>query len=564
MVLSDNEVFEIISKGVQPKIEIARKQARKMNMHVTGLRVAEYLESLDDYETNAQKILREKLMKSNRSLFSFLLRPIDKIFTAKGGSINYNVSQDKVDNLKRNISDISDGLDIKKYLKKVVKKQYIIDPNGILFVDIDKEGMIETHIINTNQIFWYENKGNIVKAIIFEAYKKELTKQEIEFYEKLGHGYLKSAKERRYFRVIDSETDRIFVKDGDDVYVEKNSTIPNYFGYVPAKILGDEKSPNFDIFESILQDVVEDADEYLRDLSVKTVHKLSHAYPLYYALEQACTRCGGEGVIKYQSKPEDEVVERVCTSCGGTGEKTRINPSDKLIIKAPQEGDAPLKKENIAGTISPNLETAKFYEDNIEKMKNGMFQSVWGTTYEQGGKRETATGRFLDAQPVKDRLRDVSDTFSKLHKFLLDCYGKVVLRNPKYESSVSYGDRYILETPDDILKKYQEATNYPISEIINMDLRNQYFDGEFQNDPVSLTMYTKLSKIEPFPTMTPESISKIEWIPPVEKAKKLYYSTWVSTLTKEKAVILSEEELRQDFENYINSKQLNLINNVEK
>ena len=91
MVLSDNEVFEIISKGVQPKIEIARKQARKMNMHVTGLRVVEYLESLDDYETNAQKILREKLVKSNRSLFSFLLRPTDKIFTAKGGSINYNV-----------------------------------------------------------------------------------------------------------------------------------------------------------------------------------------------------------------------------------------------------------------------------------------------------------------------------------------------------------------------------------------------------------------------------------------------------------------------------------------
>ena len=38
-------------------------------MHLTGKGVVEYLENLDGYETNAQKLLREKLVKSNRSLF---------------------------------------------------------------------------------------------------------------------------------------------------------------------------------------------------------------------------------------------------------------------------------------------------------------------------------------------------------------------------------------------------------------------------------------------------------------------------------------------------------------
>lgn len=561
MVLSKEKVEELILAGVHPKINLARKNARKLNMHVTGHRSADFLESLDDYETNAQKTLRLKLLKTNSSLFSFILRPTDKIFTAKGGNINYNLDRSKIDEIKSNISNIADGLDIKKYLKKVVKKQYIIDPNGVLFVDIDEEGMLETHIINSDKILWYENKGNDVKAIIFEPYKKKITQEEERMYSLLGSESLKALKERLYYRVIDAKTDSIYIKDGDKVYLEEGSQLDNYFGYVPAKILGDEKCPNFDIFESIIQDIVDDADEFLRDMSVKTVHKLSHAYPLYYALEQACTRCGGEGTIKFDDKDSEGngiISESVCTSCGGTGEKTRINPSDKLILKAPQDGDPVLNKDNIAGTISPNLETAKFYEDSIDRQRQVMFQAVWGTSYEQGGKRETATGRWIDAAPVRDRLRDISDTFSKLHKFLLDCYGKVILGNPRYESYVSYGDRYILENPDDLLKKYQEATNYKISELVILDLRNQYFEAEYQNDALELMKFKKLSSIEPFPTITIGDMASLDFISSDDKLKKTYYSSWVSKLTNEQIVLLNEKQLIDLFEEYINQIKINI------
>lgn len=561
MVLSKERVEELINAGVQPKISLARRNARKLNMHVTGHGAKEFLELLDDYETNAQKALREKLLKTNSSLFSFILRPTDKIFTAKGGNINYNIDKKKIEEIKANISNIADGLDIKKYLKKVVKKQYVIDPNGVLFVDIDENGMLETYIINTDKILWYENKGNDVKAIIFEPYSKKISPQEEVLLHEFGSEYTKAFKERRFYRVIDQKTDTIYVKDGDKVYIEENSQLDNYFGFVPAKILGDEKNPNYDMFDSIIQDIVDDADEFLRDMSVKTVHKLSHAYPLYYALEQACTRCGGEGSIKFDTKNDEGVEtisERVCTSCGGTGEKTRINPSDKLILKAPQDGDPVLNKDNIAGTISPNLETAKFYEDSIDRQRQVMFQAVWGTSYEQGGKRETATGRWIDAAPVRDRLRDISDTFSKLHKFLLDCYGKVILGNPKYESYVSYGDRYILENPDDLLKKYQEATNFKLSELVILDLRNQYFEAEYQNDALELMKFKKLSSIEPFPTLSVVQMSTFEFVTIEDKLKKTYYSSWVSQLTNEQIVLLDEKQLIELFKEYINQIKINI------
>ena len=99
MVLSNEQVSELILSGTQDKIKLARKKADKINMHITGRNVIEFLEKLDGYETTAQKILREKLVKTNRSLFSFILRPTDKIFTAKGGAVNYNLSKEKIEYL---------------------------------------------------------------------------------------------------------------------------------------------------------------------------------------------------------------------------------------------------------------------------------------------------------------------------------------------------------------------------------------------------------------------------------------------------------------------------------
>ena len=278
MILTNDEVITLIEKGVSDKLTLARRKARKVNMHITGKGVIDYLWKLDDYETYAQKLLREKLVKSNRSLFSFILRPTDKIFTAKGGNVTYNLPQNQINLLRTNINEVADGLDIKKYLKKVVKKHYFIDPNAVLFIDIDTEGMLETHVVTSNEIMWYKNKGNNVKAIIFEPYKKKIRKEDEKFFEAISPERLKQERDKKYYRVIDGATDRIFVNDGGQIYEDVKSRLDNFFGFVPALILGDEKNPNEDIFETVIADVIEDADALLRLVSTSNVHDLAHSY----------------------------------------------------------------------------------------------------------------------------------------------------------------------------------------------------------------------------------------------------------------------------------------------
>lgn len=537
MPLETQEVIDIIDKGVSDKVKLARKWAKKNNMHITGKNVKQFLERLDTYETNAQKILREKLVKSNRSLFSFITRPTDKIFTAKGGSINYNVPKNQIDTLKRGISDVADGLDIQKFLKKVVKKHYLIDPNSVVFIDIDKRGKLETHIITSDHIFWYENKGNRVDAIIFEPYRNEEDDKD----------------DKLYYRVIDEAYDRIFVQDNKDVYELVSERLDNYFKFVPAMLLGDEKCPNHDIFESLIADIIEDADKVLRDVSTMNVHDLAHLYPKYWSYAQACTRCQGEGVLRYEKDGENK--EDTCSSCGGSGIKSRTNPSDEMVLPIPMDGEKPLAPD-VAGFVSPDINTARFYREILEKSKNAMFQAMWGTTYEQGGKRETATGRFLDAQPVQDRLRDISDTFASIHKFMLDCYGRVLLQVPSYESSVSYGKRYILEGPDDILDKYVEVSRENVSELGILDLRDRYFEAEYQDDKVELQKRKKLARVEPFPTMKVADVMKIEGLPEQEKLKKLYYSEWTYSLTDAEVMFSDIDRLKLSLTEYVASKSL--------
>ena len=545
MILSNKEIEEIILNGTSKEMKLARLHAKEMNMHVTGKGSQQYLEKLDEYENTNQKILREKIMKSNKSVFSFILRPLDKIFSAKGGSVNYNLVENDIYKVKQAVTDVADGLNIKRYLKKVVLKKYVIDPNGILFVDLDDEGNLQTEFIGSEKIMWYKNKGNKVDAIVFEGETKEEDKIQ-----------------RKYYRVIDDKLDRIFVTEPslDTSKILKvreviSDRLDNYFGYVPAIILGDIKNPNENIFESFISDISEEAKDLLHDISINKIHKISQGFAKYWQRPEACTKCHGEGVVKYEDPDTPGTwLEDECTSCGGAGYKQKVSPSDVMIVPLAEKDEVD-PAPHIAGYVNPSIEIWKKYDDNIRDTRNYLFQVLWGTTFEQGGRNETATGRFIDTQPVQDRLRDISHTFSLLHQFILDCYGIVTLRDSSYKSYVSYGTRYVIESPDEILKTLMDASSKKVSDVILQDMRNKYLSAEYQNDDVEFAKKNKIARVEPFPNMSVSEIISSDLIPYEDKLAKAYFMTWYSTLTDADILLKDEKRLKDELYVYIESKK---------
>lgn len=530
MILEENEVIELIKAGTPESILEARIYSDLLNMHVTGKDIKKYTEQFNNHESAAQKTLREKLIKSNKSLFSFILRPLDKIFTAKGGAINYNLPENKVEILRDAVSDVTDGLDIKTYLKKIVKSNYIIDPNGFIMVDLDNEGALTTKMYPTKDIFHYYNRGNEVQSIIFNPYESG-TKED----------------KKLYYRVLDDTTDRIFIQDGDVVYLDEESILDNYFGYVPARILGDIVCPNTGRFLSLIDDVIEDANEHLRDVSVNIVHKLSHGYAKYWQYPESCTTCGGDGIVLREV--DNVITEVVCHTCLGNKTKDHKDASDLMILDIPREGEHILAP-NVAGYINPSMEVWKQYKEDIADLKTDMFQSIWGTTYTTEGKNETATGRMLNVQPEAERVTWISKTFSSIHNFVLDCYGKVILSNKNYQSNVSYGTRYLMESPDEILNTLRDAKKDGLPTLIQKNLTYKYYQTEYQNNNEEYQKISKVLSVDPFPSMSAQEVKDLG-ITGDELLKKIYYPQWVNQLEEAKQLLMTPEQLKEDLNDYV-------------
>jgi hypothetical protein len=142
----------------------------------------------------------------------------------------------------------------------------------------------------------------------------------------------------------------------------------------------------------------------------------------------------------------------------------------------------------------------------------------------------------------------------------LDCYGIITLDNPDYQSYVSYGTRYVIESPDEILKTLMEASREKVSDVILQDMRSKYFYAEYQNDEVELAKKQKISRIEPFPNMTVTEVTTSDFIGDEDKLSKIYFIGWYSTLSNADIILKDDERLKAELNIFIKTK----INGIKK
>ena len=113
-----------------------KEQHKKLRMHVHGTNVIDYIVKLEGLENKTKIELRQRLSRSNRSLFSDILRPVDKIFSKQGGSKDYHIKSDKKrKEFTETLSKINKGHSFMKWLKTYFIDKYVIDPNGFFLIE---------------------------------------------------------------------------------------------------------------------------------------------------------------------------------------------------------------------------------------------------------------------------------------------------------------------------------------------------------------------------------------------------------------------------------------------
>ena len=526
MLLED--ITKIILSDEPGWISEVKKYTKVLNVHINGKNVAEHLNQIEIYENPTQFELRKKFATSNKNTFSNLLRPVDKVFHANGGSrIVKTKTETSEKKLKEKIKNLTKGYSVRKFVSNLQSNKYYSDPSGLVFFEWENGEAYPT-FKSILSIRNYETDGRKVQWVLFEP-KKRLKPDGSEY-------------PGEFYRFVDEAKDYIFHVVDKKIRIIEDEVYSNPWGYVPAFVNSDILNSDLDYHISPVDSIIELAEHYLRTTSVKNIYEFLHGYPIFWAYVQKCRVCDGTGL--YNTEP--------CSACGGDGHTFKKDVSDVIKLMPPESDADPQIAPNVAGYVQPDLSTWEQQRTELDWLWQLMQFTMWGTTSEQAD-NETATAAFLDVQPVNDRLNLFADAFENTEKLIIDIVGDFYA-NSNYEGvSVNYGRRFLMESPDKIWDKYQKARKDGAPQITLNYLLKQYYQSEFQTDIESLIRAEKGIMIEPF-IHYPASVI-IGWnLPQLDIIKKQYFDDWWKNVDDNEIIMTDIETLKQKFENYAKQK----------
>lgn len=557
MILQFGEIVKIIKENPgQKRIQQGRNYLREMRRHIYGEGLEEYLGSnktLEGYEKEESRKVRAKYAKSNKDLFSRLGRPIDKVFTAKGGSVYYNLSEAQQKKAVQLSQNITGGLTIRKWVETYWKPHMLDDPFGVIFLEIlpeneaalaKKEGrsFVYPTYKPISDIYDYQTTGNKLEWIVFL----------LSIEEKKAAGIKEDAMA---YRVVDDAFDYYVIRENENVMSVDRHTLLNYFGQVPGIVNSDLPDPSDEtLFVSFYDDVLELAEQFLLKGSVKVTHDFLHGFPKYSEFGSNCSTCRGTGVANGAT----------CGDCQGSGKSWMTSVSKVKILTMPtSKEDAIILPNQIGAYISPDKTFYEIATDDLQLLEHLMTYTLWGTQSDiktsgmsmQQETRKTATEVVGDIKPEADRLFVISEMAEKRDKFIRDMTIRVQVQRSYTGSSVNYGRRYLLESPDVLLKRYTDAKKEGAPINVLDTLLNEFYDANFQTDPVALEVSKKLMYVEPLVHYGAADLIDM-MIADQDYKAKLFFSEWLSQVQDSSLILDDIPTLRKSLYDYTSEKTL--------
>lgn len=524
MILTPTEMLTAIKKKPNAAVlAAAQKDSKKLTAHITGQGSSDLLSKISGLENEEQLKLRREYARSNKDIFARIHRPEDKIFSAKGGSNYYNLPESKQKDFIVKLNNVYHGFSVRAWVESFAKQYFHIDPMGLVFIEVGFETAYPTYK-STNSIYDYKLKGREVEYVIFNT------------------------DEQNIYRIVDDQFDYLVKYENETLTTIQDKTYPNYFGKVPAIVISDLIGQNTECYTSPDWEIIEIADEFLRECSVKSIYKLKHGFPKSWQYAGVCETCKGTGFLEGKE----------CPTCKTSGKSVFKDSSQTINIPIPENGQ-PTITPDVAGYISPDIEGWSKMTEELTALENIMNSTYWGIKDKvktQGlGNEKTATEIIDDMQPLNDRLFRFSKWAEGVESFITNLLGEFYYNSTYKGSSINYGRRYMIEGPDTIWKKYEDArkNGNPVS--VLDELLTEYYYSKFNSNSIELNKYLKLMKVEPFIHL---SISEAKNVITSQDDynRKLYFSEWLNQLPPNDVMLKQANELSASLSEYVKAKKI--------
>lgn len=514
MTFTDQEAIEKIKElsenGVPDWIVTARENSKLYKALIDGDGFADVLVSrIEQLESTGKAAARKKYSKDIRDVFERVMKPRENVFQANGGSEKLVMSNE---NIKKMFIKAQSNFKSNKSVFKYLSEEYFnladIDPNGLLFLEYRLRGANKSVYPTykaTNDLFFYEPNGQKTEYVVFKPEDK-----------------LIGTVLQKTWRIVDDSYDRVISEIGTSLVIVSSFAHP--FGEVPALILSNKEKIGTNLRLSSIEKVTEIAKDLARDKSILTIYKFQKGYPIHWRFVTQCRTCVGSG-------RKDNTT---CTQCEGHGYIKNTDVTDMVTLPIP-DADQPNIAPNIAGYVSPDFETWRQYKQDISDFETVMKDTIWGTHINGSENKnlqetETATGRYIDVQPIINSLNVYADVAEYVDNTI--CNWLLNFCDPvkdKFDQVYikTYGRRYIIENPDVILTKYQEAKKTSDSSTILDKLLEEFILSKYKNDASMQSIMLKKKDIEPYVHMTFEQVNSAFGAEEAYK-KELFNKFWAS------------------------------------
>ena len=518
MTFKEEEVKALLkthSEKVEQWVKDAREQNKTLKALVTGEGFHEELiENIEHLSSKERGEVRKKYAKDIRDLFSRIMKKRQNVFDANGGSEHNEINSDTIkDAFKDRLSNFKSNKSLYKYLSENYFQLTDVDPNGVIMLEYkakDGDFSLYPSYKSIDDIRYYEQDGQTVEYIVFEPkINKDTT--------------------AKTWRLVDDANDWTFLELAGTFTLVPDRTFPHPFGKVPLVILSETCIVGSDVRLSPLNDITELSKDYARDKSNLTIYKYQKGNPLHYRYGSTkCKPCSGLGKIGNDT----------CSSCDGKGHPRKSDVSDVYYAPIPKDGQ-PFLGDKLMGFVSPDLDTWKQYKEDLRDMELLIEDTIWGTdkTHQSENNNETATGRFIDVQPISNTLNIYSDVVEYVYNTLANWtlnFVDLTKDKDEYLYNRSFGRRYIIESPDVLMEKYGKAKEQGDNNTILDKLLEEFILSKYKSDPYMQSMMLKKASVEPYVHI---SISEVfEFFGKVESNKKVLFQKFWQEANKDKTV----------------------------
>jgi hypothetical protein len=573
MVLTFEQVQAIVLNNPNKElIDYGIEQNTKLSMHVDGVGLKEAIQHVDYFASKELFQIQQKYALSNKDVFGRLLEMENMIFTARGGSSYYSLANDSQEaEMNRLMQSVRFGISLRKWMQDFAIKAYRTDPMGVILIEIEKMQvdatgqMKEPSAYPTYQsihgIYDYLPNGRGLEYIAFRLTKKQAVAFGIN---DRDLDSLSADKLTEYFRVIDDAKDLIVKRKDSQVNlvenIEQQNPIENPWKKTPAFIISNLMRYNEPKkFASPLDLVVELADCFLNDRSIRDLQKKYHGFAKAVEPLLQCPTCEGTGYVSSKACPS-------CTAPGqdkGSGYKLKTKVSD--VAKFPLEilESASFDFRKIFGYVTPDIESWNKQDSSLEDLEELIEMTYWGTirtkrrknNQQQGDEERTATEVDSNEQPKESRLNHTADWAESTENMIADFIGKYWFEDSFTKASINYGRDYVLRTPDELLAAYLTLRTKGAPDFTLDESLEKYYKAKYQNSPVQLQKYLKMLDVEPFPHIgIVQAKSVIADF--TEFNSKLYFGEWANTVPDIDWLRKKPTVLKAELKAYVEAKGL--------